>query len=371
MAPASRYCPVDEAGLPGSGTLVPVTSTPPAAADPTPSRSTGRRTRGQGWLVVLGLMTAVPAVAATWLRVVPPSSERLAKVASFIPYGLIFWLPAVLLIGIAAARALRHRSPGRRVLVPLALLCVSGLVASAIWQGSAFVADRRPALTEPLTVTSINVAVRADPVAAAKAVTGADVAVFVEAQAEWVASLPQAFRTAFPYQAPAVGSEGAVGSDTVIFSKYPIVASEALPPSNFQQWSAVVRTPQLGQVRVVAVHPCNPYCRPGLWVQDATQLRGWLASHRDTMPMIVAGDFNAVDDHLTMQNLYADGFRSAAALAGAGFVRTWPADRSFPPLIAIDHVLVTPDLTATSFGTFRVPGTDHLGVRAVLAGVGD
>ncbi len=349
-----------------------MTSTPPAAADPTPpSLATRRRPRGQGWLVVLGLLVAVPAVIATWLRVVPPSTEQLAKLASFIPYGLIFWLPAVLLIGIAAARALRHRSPGRPMVVPLALLCAGGLAASVLWEGPAFVADRRPAVTEPLTVTSINVAVQADPAAAAKAVAGADVAVFVEAPAAWAASLPRAFRTAFPYQAPAGGSESAVGSDTVIFSKYPIVASEALPPSNFQQWSAVVRTPQLGRVRVVAVHPCNPYCRPGLWVQDAAQLRGWLASHRDTMPMIVAGDFNAVDDHLTMQDLYADGFRSAADLAGAGFVRTWPADRSFPPLIAIDHVLVTPNLTATGFDTFRVPGTDHLGVRAVLAGVGD
>ncbi len=319
--------------------------------------------------MIPGLLAAVPAVVATWLRVLPPSSERLAKLASFIPYGLIFWLPALLLVGITALRALRHRTPGRPVVVPLALLCAAGLVASVAWQAPAFVADRRPAATEPLTVTSLNVAVSADPAAAAQAVTGTDVAVFVEAHADWVASLPQSFRAAYPYRASTDGPARATDSDTVVFSKYPIVSSEALPQSNFQQWSAVVRTPQLGSVRVVAVHPCNPYCRPGLWVQDAAQLRAWLADHRDMMPMVVAGDFNAVDDHLTMQDLYADGFRSAADLAGAGFVRTWPADRSFPALIGIDHVLVTPNLTASGFSTFRVRGTDHLGVRAVLAGV--
>lgn len=310
-------------------------------------------------------------MGATWLRVVPPTSERLAKVASFIPYGLVFWVPAFLLVGIAAARALRHRTPRRAVVVVLAGLCAAGLVASLAWHGPAFVADGRPPTTKPLTVTSLNVALSADPDAAARAVADADVAIFVEAHTRWVSALPASFRTAFRYRAPvnAAASDEA-DADVVIFSKYPIVSSQALPPTNFQQWSAVVRTPQLGPVRVVAVHPCNPYCRSGLWVQDAAKLRSWLASHRDTMPMIVAGDFNAIDDHLTMQNLYADGFRSAADLAGAGFVRTWPADRSFPPLIGIDHVLVTPNLTATAFDTFRVPGTDHLGVRAVLAGVG-
>ena len=82
----------------------------------------------------------------------------------------------------------------------------------------------------------------------------------------------------------------------------------------------------------------------------------------------MAGDFNAVDDHGPMRDLYADGWRSAADLAGAGFVRTYPADRRFPPLIGIDHILLDDRLTATEFTTFDVPGTDHLGVRAVIAG---
>lgn len=344
----------------------PTTARPTAAAEP-PVR---RRLRGQGWLVTLGLLAAVPAVVATWLRVLPPSTERLAKLASFIPYGLVFWLPALILVGIAGLRALRHRTPGRPVLGLLALLCATGLAASVAWEAPAFVADRRPAATAPLTVVSVNVAGTADPGAAARAATGADVAIFVEAHRGWVDTLPRSFRAEFPYQAPADGADTG-DADTIVFSRHPLASAEALPPSNFEQWSAVVRTPQLGPVRVVAVHPCNPYCRPGLWIQDAATLRGWLAAHRDAMPMIVAGDFNAVDDHLTMRQLYADGFRSAADLAGAGFVRTWPADRAVPPLIGIDHVLVTPSLTATGFGTFRVPGTDHLGVRAVIAGVGD
>ena len=108
--------------------------------------------------------------------------------------------------------------------------------------------------------------------------------------------------------------------------------------------------------------------RVAAWLRQAADLRGWLAARDQTIPTVVAGDFNSVDDHSTMRDLYADGFHSAANLAGAGFVRTWPANRRVPPLIGIDHILVDGRLTATAFSTFEVPGTDHLGVQAVVAG---
>lgn len=313
-------------------------------------------------------MAAAPALLATGLRVLQPGSERLAKLASFIPYGLVFWLPALILLALAAIRAWRRGASGRAALGALSLACAAGLAATVAWQAPAFIPDGRPATTDPVTVVSLNVAQAADPAATARAVSGADVVVFAEAHRGWVDSLPERFRAEFRYLAPADGSGEEDDADTVVFSRHPIVSAEALPPSNFQQWSAVVRLPQLGPVRVVAVHPCNPYCRPGLWMQDAAQLRAWLAEHRGTMPMIVAGDFNAVDDHRTMRALYDDGFRSAADLVGAGFVRTWPANTGVPPMIGIDHVLVDDRLTASAFETFGVPGTDHLGVRAVIAG---
>ncbi len=105
-------------------------------------------------------------------------------------------------------------------------------------------------------------------------------------------------------------------------------------------------------------------------MKEAADLRDWLAARDRSVDTVVAGDFNAVDDHLTMRALYDDGWRSAANLAGVGFVRTWPANRRIPPMIGIDHVLVDGRLTATAFSTFEVPGTDHLGVRAVIAGTG-
>jgi endonuclease/exonuclease/phosphatase (EEP) superfamily protein YafD len=328
-------------------------------------RNPHRRPRGQAWLVVLGVLVAIPAAFATWLRVLPPSSDELAKVASFIPYGLVMWVPAMVLLGTATIRSWRHHRPGRVVLGVLSLLAAAGLTAAAAWEAPAFIPDRRPVVTPPLTVISLNVAGTADPTAVTQAAAGADVVVFVEASEGWRLSLPERFYQWFPHQAPPMHTMD-VGS--VIFSRYPLRAGD-LPPSNsFQLSAAIVDTPQLGPVRVAAVHPCNPYCGDGLWMREAAHLRSWLAGRDLTIPTVVAGDFNSVDDHSTMRDLYADGFRSAANLAGAGFVRTWPANRRIPPLIGIDHILVDGRLTATEFAAFEVPGTDHLGVQAVIAG---
>ena len=312
---------------------------------------------------MLGLLTAVPAAGATALRILSPTGDRMAKLAAFIPYGLVFWLPAAILLGAAALRSSRHRARGRFATGLLSLAAIAGLVLALTWHAPAFIADSRPVTTRPLTVVSLNIARVAGMDALIRAAKGADVVVLAEADRTWVWALPDSFRQEFPYLAPVDRVEG-----SVILSRHPVGSVQALPASSFQQWAAIVQTPQLGAVRVVAVHPCNPYCGRGLWRSEAERLRTWLDERDRSIPTVVAGDFNAVDDHHTMRALYADGFRSAAHLAGAGFVRTWPSDRRFPPVIGIDHVLVDGPLTATAFDTFQVPRTDHLGIRAVIAG---
>ena len=318
-------------------------------------------------LVVLGLFSTIPAGVASILRISPPSDGVPALLASFIPYGLLFWLPSALFLTVAAVRARHSRAFARVSLLLLALVTIAGLLASAAWEGPAFVRASGAASTRPVTVVSLNVRHGgAAPDQVATQAAGADVVMFIEATPEWVQRLPESFRKDFPH---AVGAPLQYDTGSVIFSRHPIASTEALPASSFQQWSAVVDTPQLGPVRMVSVHPCNPFCGPGMWTAEHTELRTWLQRQED-LATVVAGDFNAVDDHKPMRELYADGWRSAANLTGAGFIRTYPANRRFPPLIGIDHVLVNDKLTATSFETFTVPGTDHLGVRAVLAGTG-
>jgi endonuclease/exonuclease/phosphatase family metal-dependent hydrolase len=65
------------------------------------------------------------------------------------------------------------------------------------------------------------------------------------------------------------------------------------------------------------------------------------------------------------RNLLTNGFSDAAAQSGAGITRTFPADSSVPPLLGIDHVL-TYNATATDVQTVRVPGSDHLGLLAMI-----
>jgi endonuclease/exonuclease/phosphatase (EEP) superfamily protein YafD len=46
---------------------------------------------------------------------------------------------------------------------------------------------------------------------------------------------------------------------------------------------------------------------------------------------------------------------------------TWPADRRYPPLMRLDHVLGSQaGCVVHQARTMRIPGTDHRGVLAVL-----
>jgi endonuclease/exonuclease/phosphatase (EEP) superfamily protein YafD len=77
---------------------------------------------------------------------------------------------------------------------------------------------------------------------------------------------------------------------------------------------------------------------------------------------IVAGDFNATPPSLMLQTLLE---RSGLELASG--LATWPADLGLPQ-IAIDHILVSPDLRI--LGPARIgsaAGSDHYPVIAEIA----
>ena len=103
------------------------------------------------------------------------------------------------------------------------------------------------------------------------------------------------------------------------------------------------------------------------------QIRTLLDILRDeTMPYIVAGDFNMSDASLIYHEIKAvmtDAFRTA----GAGAGRTWPiAEKvglppSFQPFLRIDYIWHSEGLRAVSAHIGDQPiGSDHLPVMAVL-----
>jgi endonuclease/exonuclease/phosphatase family metal-dependent hydrolase len=107
----------------------------------------------------------------------------------------------------------------------------------------------------------------------------------------------------------------------------------------------------------------------GLWWSEHQALLD-RAVQLDSRPEVIAGDFNATDDHLPMRELADHGFVSGADIVGAGWIPTYPSNPIIPPLIEIDHVLVDRRLTVTSLHRFRVDGTDHRGLIARIARTG-
>ena len=317
--------------------------------------------RYPGRLVVLAVVLILPAAATTVLRVVPPRDDATALLASFIPYGIIGYLLALLVLLVALLRAAR-----RWFLATLSVGVASLTVLHLSWLGPFFLPDDRPASRATFSVLTLNLYNgAADPEQVRDQADRVDLVVLVETTPKILRALAAPpWRERFPY---AVGGPEAEQSNTTIYSRFPLSGGIVVGPTSFQQWITTVQAPGVGNVRLVAVHPCSPYCGGDRWAGEHAALRRAIRPYLADR-LVVAGDFNAIDDHGPLQDLRADGLRSAADLAGAGWMPTYPANRAYPPLFPIDHVLVNQRLTATEIRTVRVAGTDHLGLVATLAG---
>ncbi|MGB6183075.1 MAG: endonuclease/exonuclease/phosphatase family protein, partial [Rhodococcus sp. (in: high G+C Gram-positive bacteria)] len=129
--------------------------------------------------------------------------------------------------------------------------------------------------------------------------------------------------------------------------------------------SARVAVPGAASVLVFAVHTVPPWPRePRAWFRELALLRALLDKVPEgDGPVIVSGDFNATYDHKRFRRLMAGRFEDAAVAVGAGSIPTYAADRWYPSIIAIDHVLVA-EATVIGVGAVTLPGSDHRGVRA-------
>jgi endonuclease/exonuclease/phosphatase family metal-dependent hydrolase len=121
-------------------------------------------------------------------------------------------------------------------------------------------------------------------------------------------------------------------------------------------------------ITITVVHPPAPLRggQPG-WKRDMDRLLTALTS--TTGQQIVAGDFNASRDHGAFRRLLDAHFIDCADAAQhrpwPGF--TWPANRRFPPVMRLDHILVSqPGAAVHETRTVDIPGTDHLGVLSEI-----
>jgi endonuclease/exonuclease/phosphatase (EEP) superfamily protein YafD len=314
----------------------------------------------QALWVSLGVLALLPGLAATCLRLLQPYDDAAALLASFVSYGVVAYLIALVFFLVALLRSRRHFALGVVSAVTLSLLA-----CQLSWLAPLFIADHRPATTAGFTVMSLNLRYgEADTAQVRQEAEQADVVVLLEATDQAVARLGRyGWRQRYPY---AVGHAGEFAGGTMMFSRFPLSQPSRLPQSRFQQWAATAAVPTLGPVRIIAAHPCNPYCGGGQFRTEHQALR--VAVDADLgRPLVVAGDLNAVDDHAPMLALRRDGMESVTDILGAGWLPTYPANSRIPPLLPIDHILLNHFLTATSLSRFHVDGTDHLGLIARIA----
>jgi endonuclease/exonuclease/phosphatase (EEP) superfamily protein YafD len=324
--------------------------------------SQSSRRRYQGVLFTIAAFALLPATVATIMRIVPPTDDPSAQLAAFIPYGLIGYLVALgcLLVALIRAR--------RRLVVAVITVGVAALTSLHLaWLAPLFDKDHRLAATSDFVLMSLNMLHgRADPREVARYASQADIVILVEATPAALSGLkPFGWDERFPYS---LGDPKDGSFNTAVYSSFPLSNGRLIGGgTSFHQWVTTVRVPDVGSTRLMAVHPCNPYCGGNRWTSEHESLREAVIDNLD-QPLVVAGDFNAVDDHGPMQALRRLGLKSATDVVGAGWLPTYPANAPLPPLLPIDHVMINKDLTATSVSTIAISGTDHRGLLATLAG---
>lgn len=155
---------------------------------------------------------------------------------------------------------------------------------------------------------------------------------------------------------------GAAG--TVVLSRYP-VTQVARGTGSMHQPLVSLATGK-GEVLLKAAHPMPPTSAL-TWHRELRNLDRAVADlvATDPRPVIVAGDFNATEDHPVFRPLTRTAV-DAHRVAGAGWVRTWPQEAAIPRFAHIDHVL-THGLAVVDAGSVPVPGTDHAAVWARLS----
>lgn len=332
-------------------------------------------------LVAVGVLVGgVGTLMLTLPRFGDPSGRVGLLLVALTPFGLVAAI--ILLVSAAVAAVLmrgRRRALGWGWAFGWGLAAVGALAAALhlAWLAPLYVGTSPTAQPgKPLVVLAQNLEY-GDPNALARELKAREVDVLVlsdigEKQYHAVTA------SAIPRQLPHVLDEG---NGPKVYSRYPVTAEEAIgdtgpaETSPSRMGSLRIEAPTLGTVRLLALHPAPPYL-PAPWTEDFRRIENVLASQAsavEQLPTIIAGDLNATLDHAPLRRIEAFGYTDAVVQTSGGFRPTWPASgtvRAFgvpvPPLVQIDHVMVSDRLVVTSTSSVVIPGADHLGVLAAV-----
>lgn len=355
------------------------TSTPPAGSGTgrRGNRSNRRRKRpappeasaARQWLVALAVLSSLVGLALLVLYLAPELQARsqwLAMAASFAPYGWLAWVLALVL----ALAGTRGRT--RLLAAPLALgLAWHTAVLTPYLPGPGRAVAAAPV---SLTVLALNLRFGLADLTQLAGVARSgrpDVLVLTEVtEHDAKAFARTTWSRSFPYRSGTAGADYDAATDsgdargTMVLSRVPITPADTTGDTRFT--NLAVRLDLAGkQVTLIAAHPANPMHGVENWLGDGEAVTRMALAHTGG-PLVVAGDLNATAEHLTLRELIAKAGLTDTA-TGIGWHPTYPADEWYPPLLQIDHVLTSDDFSTTAFGTFRVAGTDHLGLLVTLA----
>jgi endonuclease/exonuclease/phosphatase (EEP) superfamily protein YafD len=203
--------------------------------------------------------------------------------------------------------------------------------------------------------------------------SAADVVALQELGETAAATLADALRDAYPYQALFPIGETPAGGG--ILSRWPLSEVETWTTSMLQM-RATVNAPW-GAFALYNLHPPPPhwFLRPF----DASGRQAALdealrRARAERLPVVLAGDFNLTDQTQAYQTLTDAGFQDAFREAGSGLGLTF-ADWGYlagplslaPPFIRIDYIFADSAFRPLDAQVQASAGSDHYAVRAVLA----
>ncbi|MGC9541997.1 endonuclease/exonuclease/phosphatase family protein [Streptomyces sp. UG1] len=166
--------------------------------------------------------------------------------------------------------------------------------------------------------------------------------------------LKKALGGEYPHRAARVagGSEG-----SVVLSRFPLDPAEEV--AGTMAMPGAVADVRGHAVRLQLAHPMPPLPgRTDRWRRELGELRDFAAEDRRT-PLVVAGDFNASQDHAAFRRILDTGLQDAARLAGHDRTVSWPA-RTAPAFgVQIDHVLLSADFSVRAARFLDLADTDH------------
>ena len=305
---------------------------------------------GVAWLLVV--------LWATWALIRLFGLERgfpLVPMIAFTPY---VGLASVIPIGVALA--LRRRAAAIAALA-VAVLFAALILPRAFGGGGAEVQDG-----VTLRVMSANMKLgEGDAAALAQLCEELDVEVLSvqELTADLARELRSELGASLGHSA-LITDLGSGGSG--IWADRPLRVSSppAEMPGGFALPRATLSVAGAGPVEVLDVHaqpPTGPIAT-ALWEDDLSSLP---AAERSPLRLLL-GDFNATLDQAELRDVIDRGYTDAADAVGAGLTATWPEHRRFPPLFAIDHVIVDERIGVEEVSVHEIPRSDHRAVFAEL-----